>query len=247
MRPNTLPFLAVLGLCAAPAAAGPAVVKGIRIDAEQVVLSLSKPAGFRSRLEGPPAALVLTLDDAELSSRAKAVAGVSGLVRGVTTSQSVEGGVPRARITILLDTARNYSPVWHGNDLTVELQSVMLVKTTPAAAEPEPAAAAKPEPAKTAAPAAKAAPAKKAAAAGKGAPPAPGYWVQFASLPGEESAVKERGQLEGALGKLEIRRAQVAGKPVFRVLLGPYADRPAAKAALDKAAAQGKKGFVIRD
>ena len=89
-------------------------------------------------------------------------------------------------------------------------------------------------------------------AAAKPEPPrkaAPGrrtFWVQFSSLPDEEGAVRVRGQLEPALGKLEIRRAEVLGKSVFRVLLGPYADRQEAKAALDKAAAAGKAGLLIR-
>lgn len=226
-----------MSFCAVSAAAEPAVVKSVSVEPERVVLGLSKPAGFRSKKEllanakeDSPAALVVTLDGAELSSEAQGERGAAGLVRHVSMSQAVEGGVPRVRVVIALDAGTGYSPVWHDADLVIALSPPPAAKATPAAAEPEPVLAAKPQPAVAAAP-----PAGRA------------YWVQFGSLRDDERAAGLRAGLEPKLGKLEIRRAEVGGKPVFRVLQGPYAARAAAAAAAEKAAAQGFKGLVIRD
>ncbi|MBI4424195.1 MAG: SPOR domain-containing protein [Elusimicrobia bacterium] len=73
------------------------------------------------------------------------------------------------------------------------------------------------------------------------------FWVQAGSLPKEERALKLKGELEPKVGKLEVRKVEVAGAPVYRVLAGPFEDRASAEAALEKLAAAGTQGLIIQD
>lgn len=221
----------------APAAsAEPALLKDIKVESRRVVLKLSKPAMFRSKAEAEPPKLMITLSDTDIEGDEKDISMSKGMARWVSSARSEENGVPATRVTVHLDSARDYAPVWSGNDLVLEFKG-----TPPAAAEP----AAEAGPAPT--PAAKPAPAAPAAAAPKRAAAKRTFWVQLGSFPDEKAAQRLKLEFEHLLDPLEVRMAAVGGKTVHRVAMGPFPDRPTAAAALDKAAKQGQKGIITRD
>lgn len=229
----TPPFLALL-LSLAPAVhAEPALLKDIKVESRRVTLKLSKPAMFRSKAEAEPPKLMVTLSDTDIDGDEKDISTSKGMARWVSSARSEENGVPATRVTIHLDSARDYAPVWSGNDLVLEFKGA-----PPAASEPAPEERPAPPPAAKAAPAAAA---PKAAAAKRS------YWVQLGSFPDEKAAQRLKLEFDHLLDPLEIRTAAVGGKTVHRVAMGPFPDRPAAAAALDKAAKQGQKGIITRD
>ncbi|TPW19984.1 MAG: hypothetical protein FD126_2142 [Elusimicrobia bacterium] len=225
----------VLSVTAPARAAEPALLKDIRVEARRVVLKLSRPAAFRSKAEAAPPKLMITLSDTDIDGDEKDISMSKGMARWVSSARSEENGVPATRVTVHLDSARDYSPVWSGNDLVLEFKGA-----PPAAEEPAPDPEAAPAP--KAAPAAPTPPAPPKAAAAKRA-----FWVQLGSFPEEAAAKRLKLEFEHLLDPLEVRKAAVGGKTVHRVAMGPFPDRPSASAALDKAAKQGQKGIITRD
>lgn len=212
-------------------AAEPAHLNDIKVEARRVVLKLSRPAAFRSKAEADPPKLMITLSDTDIVGEEKDISMSKGIPRWVSSSLAEENGVPATRVTVHLDSARDYAPTWSGNDLILEFKGAPPAAEAPA---PEPEAAPKPAPK-----AAKAAPAKLAAKRA--------YRVQLGSFPDEKAAQKLQGEFEHLLDPLEVLKADVGGKTVYRVAMGPFPDRAAAKAALDKAAAQGQSGIITKD
>ena len=217
----------------APAAtAEPALLKDIKVESRRVVLKLSKPAMFRSKAEAEPPKLMITLSDTDIEGDEKDISMSKGMARWVSSARSEENGVPATRVTVHLDSARDYAPVWSGNDLVLEFKGAPPAAPEPAAEEdPAPPAAAKAAP--------KPAAAKPAAAKRT-------FWVQLGSFPDEKAAQRLKLEFEHLLDPLEVRKAAVGGKTVHRVAMGPFPDRPTAAAALDKAAKQGQKGIITR-
>lgn len=167
---------AVLGASQAHAAA--AVLQDVQVAGPQVILKLSRPAGYRASRKA--AAIIVTLDDTEVSAEAREKSVVGRFVAGIEALPVTQDGVQAARVVVKLDRARDFSSVWTGNDLILQIKE-------PAAPERRAAA---PKPAPAAPPAAKApeaAPAAPAAAPEPPAAPAP-VW-------------RLRGRLEGADGK----------------------------------------------
>lgn len=233
-------LLAAFALFAPPSsrAAEPARLKDIKVEARRVVLKLTKPAAFRAKAEADPPKLMITLSDTDIVGDEKDISMSKGMARWVSSARSEENGVPATRVTVHLDSARDYSPVWSGNDLVLEF------KGAPPEAEadaPEPAAPPKPKPAAAKPPAAAPAAAKAAAVATRA------FRVQLGSFPEEKTAQKMKSEFDHLLDPLEVRKADVGGKTVYRVTMGPFPTRPAAAAAQAKAAAQGQKGIIIRD
>lgn len=232
-------LLAAFSLLAPPSAraAEPAHLKDIKVEARRVVLKLSRPAAFRAKAEADPPKLMITLSDTDIVGDEKDISMSKGMARWVSSARSEENGVPATRVTVHLDSARDYSPVWSGTDLVLEF------KGAPPAAEeaaPEPAAPPKQKPA--AAPTPAAAPAEAKAAGATRA-----FRVQLGSFPEEKTAQKLKSEFDHLLDPLEVRKADVGGKTVYRVTMGPFPNRPAAAAAQAKAAAQGQKGIITRD
>lgn len=220
----------VLAFPAQARAAEPAMLKDIRVESRRVILKLSRPAMFRSKAEAEPPKLMITLSDTDIDGDEKDISMSKGMARWVSSARSEENGVPATRVTVHLDSARDYAPVWSGNDLVLEFKGAA---PTPEAAAPEE------EPAPP--PPAKAAPAPKAAA------PKRMFWVQLGSFPEEKSAERLKTEFAHLLEPLGVRKASVGGKTVHRVAMGPFPNRPAAVAALDQAAKQGQKGIITRD
>lgn len=238
-------LLSVLVVLYAPSAraAEPALLKDIKVETRRVTLKLSKPAGFRSKAEADPPKLMITLSDTDIAGDEKDISMSKGMARWVSSARSEENGVPATRVTVHLDEARDYTPTWAGNDLILDF------KGAPPAAEAEAPEAAKPPPSPKPTPA-KAAKVAKAAPAPPAAPVAAkkrAFWVQLGSFPDEKAAQRLKTEFDHLLDPLEIRKAEVGGKAVHRVAMGPFPDRPAAAAALAKAAAQSQKGIITRD
>lgn len=224
MRISTALSLPLCALVASAAAAKPAVLEEVGLEPGWVILQMSRPAGYRTQAQG--STLVVTFSDAEVSPDVRELSSAGGMVRKVNAVNAEEDGVSLARVTIELDMVRDYMPAWNGKELTLEL------KGPPAAAPAAPAAPAAAAP--RAAPAAKAA-AKKA------------FRVQLGSFAKEAQAARLKTSLGTGLGPLEVVRAETAGKTVYRVVLGPFDGKPAAKAAMEKAAAQGHAGLLVRE
>lgn len=235
-------LLAVLLLLpSAPARAGePAVLKDIKVEARRVVLKLSKPAAFRSKAEAEPPKLTVTFSDTDIAGDEKDISASKGMARWVSSARSEEGGVPATRITVHLDMARDYAPVWSGNDLTLEFKGPPPADDGAEAEAPKAARAPKPA-AKPADPAKPAAPAPAAAARTRS------FRVQLASFPAEAEAQKLKAEVAAKLPGVEVVKAEVGGKAFYRVSMGPYPDRRAAAAALEKAAAAGREGIITKD
>lgn len=237
----TLPLLAALALLAAPSvrAAEPALLNDVKVESRRVVLRLSRPVAFRAKAEADPPKLLITFSDADIKGEERDIATTKGVPRWVSTARASEGGLPAVRVTIHLDSPRDYDPAWAGSDLTLTFKGPPPQATAPAeapkAAPRAKASAAEPEPASADAPPPP--PAKRRRA----------FRVQLGSFPEEKSALKLKAEFEHLLDPLEVLTAQVAGKTVHRVAMGPFPDRAAAQAALEKAAAQGQKGIITRD
>ena len=231
MTPTLL--AALLPLLPSARAAEPARLNDIKVEARRVVLKLSRPAAFRSKAEADPPKLMITLSDTAIVGEEKDISMSKGIPRWVSSAISEENGVPATRVTIHLDSPRAYAPVWSGNDLVLEF------KGGPPSAE---AAAPPPETEVPPAKAAKAPAAAKPAAASKRS-----FRVQLGSFPEEKAAQRLKSEFEHLLDPLEVLKADVGGKAVYRVAMGPFSDRASAAAALDKAAAQGQKGIITKD
>lgn len=226
MTPALLTVL--LFLSPSAPAAEPAHLNDIKVEARRVVLKLSRPVAFRSKAEADPPKLMITLSDTDIVGDEKDLSMSKGVARWVSSARAEENGVPATRVTVHLDSPRDYTPTWSGNDLSLEF------KGGPPVAEPPP-----PAPESEAAPPK---PAKAAKAAAKRS-----YRVQLGSFPEEKAAQKLKSEFEHLLDPLEVLKADVGGKTVYRVAMGPFPDRAAAAAALEKAAAQGQKGILTRD
>lgn len=225
-------LLAALLLVPAARAAEPALLNDVKVESRRVVLKLSRPAGFRAKAEADPPKLMVTFSDTDIKGEERDIATTRGIPRWVSTARATENGMPAARVTIHLDSPRDYLPTWSGNDLVLEFKGP----------PPQPEAKAPPaEDAPAAEPATAAAPARKAAARGRA------YRVQIGSFPEEKAALQLKSEYEHLLDPLEVIAAKVGGKTYYRVAIGPFPDRPAAKAALGKAEAQGQKGIITRD
>lgn len=226
----TQALLAVLvTLIPSARAAEPAHLNDIKVEARRVVLKLSRPAAFRSKAESDPPKLMITLSDTDIVGDEKDISMSKGIARWVSSARAEENGVPATRVTVHLDSPRDYTPSWSGNDLSLEFKGGPPVVEAPAPqqeAEPNPA-----KPPKASAPAA----AKRS------------YRVQLGSFPDEKVAQKLKSEFEHLLDPLEVLKADVGGKAVYRVAMGPFPNRAAAAAALEKAAAQGQKGIITRD
>lgn len=237
----TLTLLTALAFLTAPSAraAEPALLNDVKVESRRVVLKLSRPVAFRAKAEAEPPKLLITFSDTDVKGEERDIATTKGIPRWVSTARAAENGLPAVRVTIHLDSARDYDPVWSGSDLTLTFKGPPPQATAtaeppkgaprakPAAAEPEPAAADAPPP-----------PAAKRRRA---------FHVQLGSFPDEKAAHKLKAEFEHLLDPLEVLTAQVAGKTYHRVSMGPFPDRAAAQAALEKAAAQGQKGIITRD
>lgn len=222
MKTAALLSLSLCAMLGAEAAAEPAVVEDIGIEPGWILIQLSKPAGYRTMADG--STLTITLSDTEISSQVKDLASAGGMVRKVTASRVDEGGQANTRIAIEFDIPRDYAPSWNGKELTIELKGPPPVEA-PEIPTPKPI------------------PPKKAVRISTKRT----YRVQLGSFPDEPQAVKFKAALAPAVGPAEIMRAEVAGKAVYRVVLGPFANRPAAKTALETAAAQGHNGVLTKD
>ncbi|TBR21211.1 SPOR domain-containing protein [bacterium] len=220
-------LLALTLLASAARAGEPALLKDIKVEGRRVVLKLSRPSAFRSKAEADPPKLSITFSDTDIVGDEKDIALTRGMARWVSSSRAEEGGVPATRVTVHLDSARDYAPVWSGNDLVLEFKG-------PPPDDAEPA-----EEAPKAKPAAKAA-APKAA-------PKRSFRVQLGSFPEEAEAQKLKGEAAPQLGGVEVLKAEVGGKTFYRVSMGPYPTRAAAAAALKKAADAGRQGIVTKD
>lgn len=234
---NALLLAAVL---AAPVHAQPALVQGVRIEPGKAVVRLSKPAGFSTKSDPAKASVVVTLSGADIPEEEPNVTKLSGMVRWVSANK-VEG-TDQVRITIRLDQDRPFTLSYAGSDLVLvfggpppaEPKKPAPPKSEPPKAEPPKPEAPKPPPAKADAP--------------KPARPSRGFRVQLASRPDEEDAIflKERYQ-ETLKMKLELREGTAGGKTVYRVSHGPFPDRAAAQAFVDKAKAAGLEAIVVKD
>ncbi|MBI3300316.1 MAG: SPOR domain-containing protein [Elusimicrobia bacterium] len=237
MRTRPLLALSLCTLLSVGAAAEPAVLEYVEAESGWVILKASRPVGYRSKTDG--ANIIFIVGDVTLGPDAKDQEGSGGMVQSIAVSPFDDGGVPSALVRIHLDIERSYAAAWKENELTVELQDPV------PGAIPVPKAPVKAKAAKPAAPKASEAAlprdSARSAAAGKG------FRVQLASFPSEAQAAKFKAELGADLGASEVVRAVAAGKVVYRATLGPFPDRAAAKAALDKASAGGRDGIIIRD
>lgn len=159
---------------ASPARAASAVLQDVQVNGPQVILKLSRPVGYRAGRKA--AAVILTLDDTEVSSVVREKAVVGRFVAGIEALPVTQDNVQAARVVVKLDRARDFTTVWAGSDLVLQIK--------------EPAAPERRAPAAPAPPAA-----KPPAAAGPAQPAAP-------EAPAAATPIwRLRGKLEGSDGK----------------------------------------------
>lgn len=232
---SVMNLLFALVAAAGLARAEHAVLEDVSVTAKNVTLRFSRPVGFRASTTVKPPAIVLTFDETRISDWVKEKSVASALVAGISALPVTTAEGEKARVIIKLAKARDFNPTWDGNTMKLELTEPK--GGAPAAPPSKGPAAATPSPEKV--PATK--PAKPAA---KGDPK---YWVQVGSFPDEATAVDLKKKVEGKAGPVEIRKVDVGGKPMFKVLVGPAQPRPAAQKQLGILKGFGHPGFLYKE
>lgn len=234
-------LILAIALAAGVTRAEPAILEDYQVTAKQVTLKLSRPVGHRASTTADPPAIVLTLDDTRIAQAVQEKSVASVLVAGIAALPIAGPEGESARVIIKLAKKLEFTATPQGNDLIVDLLE-------PAAAQapaPVPAPPLKAPPAAAQAPTT-APPDKVPATVEKPKKKAALYQVQVASFPEEAKAGELKKTLEGKAGPVEIRKVDVAGKPMFKVLVGPPQGRPAAKALAEKLKGLSHASFLYR-
>ena len=221
-------LLLALALSAGVVRAEPATLQDYQVTAKQVTLKLSRPVGFRASTTATPPAIVITLEDTRIAQAVQEKSVASALVAGVAALPLTSPEGESARIIIKLAKPREFTATPNGNDLIVDLLEA--APASPAAAPPEnvPATVEKAEPKK---------PAPKKAVK---------YLIQVGVFSAEAAATELKKDLDSAETEVEVQKAQIGGKAMFRVLVGPARSRADAQALAGRLKDLGHPGLLYK-
>ena len=235
-------LLFALAISAAGVWAEPATLLDYQVMAKQVTLKLSRPVGFRASATVNPPAVVLTLEDARIAPAVNEKSVASAMVAGIAALPLTSADGDSARVIIKLAKRKDFTTTMNGNDIVVDL------------IDPTGAAPAAPPAAEKAAPAEtpvveKAVPESVPATTPAKAPAkkAVKWLVQVGVFSDQAKADELKKDLDSEETTVDVRKAEVGGKAMYRVLVGPSRSRAEAQALATRLKELGHAGLLYKE